>query len=392
MEQSRADQSRQSRPARITAATLILLALFLIPAPLLPPHRLAEAVQSTLGVQWKAAYLVATIGLQIAIYGALGLLAAFAVARAETIHRRLLHVVLLPAVTVAAAILIRSLVLGFVPIWINAVVPILACVAGTWFGLSLRSKRPWVAVVLLVLMAGGTLWTLLGPSSEELTRHTERQLKHLVAAGPQLPLGEEKIMAALRAAFAQDPGGTGDVDPVRQNRAAILALGLAVGDPRLARFVGLDPQSARTAFERLGSMTMRGREDWPRHFCLSAALAVLEHPLVSDAGGLMKEQMDALSRGSGFSFGDLAADRAGVRFAEAATHSEEAARTVRARIANGAIVDDIFPPVADLPENLTVEQFRLTYEGVGSPKYRQAVRDLEARLDRCALLSPVVPE
>jgi hypothetical protein len=138
-------------------------------------------------------------------------------------------------------------------------------------------------------------------------------------------------------------------------------------------------------------MTLRGREDWPRHFCLSAALAVLEHPLVSDAGGLMKEQMDALSRGSGFSFGDLAADRAGVRFAEAATSSEDAARAVRARLVAGATVDDIFPPVADLPENLTVEQFRLKYEGVGSPRYRQALRDLETRLDSCVLLaSPIV--
>jgi hypothetical protein len=392
MESSKADRSRESRPVRIAAATLILLALFLIPAPLLPPHRLAEAMQSGLGVQWKAAYLIAALGLQVVIYGALGLLAAFTVARAETIRLRLLHAFLVPVVTVAAAILIRSLILGFVPIWINAVVPILACVAGTWFGLSLRSKRPWVAVVLLVLMAGGALWTLLRPSSVELIRHTEARLRHLVAAGPQFPQGEEKIMAALRAAFAQVPDETTGVDLVQQNRAAILALGLAVGDPRIARFVGLDPQRARTAFDGLGGMRLRGREDWSRHFCLSAALAVLEHPLVSDAGGLMKEQLDALSRGSGFSFGDLAADRAGVKFAEAATRSGAAATAMRTRLLNGATVDDIFPPVADLPENLTVEQFRLKYEGVGSPKYRQAVRDLEARLDRCALLSPVVPE
>jgi hypothetical protein len=248
-----------------------------------------------------------------------------------------------------------------------------------------------LAIGLLVLMAGGTLWALLGTASEELNRDTERRLAKLAAAGPQLPGGEEKIMAAIRTAFAQDPGDTGNADPVRQNRAAILALGLGVGDPRLAHLVGLDPQIAFTAFEGLGGMTLRGREDWPRHFCLSAALAVLEHPLVSDAGGLMKEQMDALSRGSGFSFGDLAADRAGVRFAEAATSSEDAARAVRARLVAGATVDDIFPPVADLPENLTVEAFRLKYEGVGSPKYRQAVRDLEARLDSCVLLaSPIV--
>jgi len=52
--------------------------------------------------------------------------------------------------------------------------------------------------------------------------------------------------------------------------------------------------------------TLRGREDWPGHY--------LQHPLVSGAGRLMKEQLDALTRGSGFSFGDPAADRAGVRF------------------------------------------------------------------------------
>jgi hypothetical protein len=65
-----------------------------------------------------------------------------------------------------------------------------------------------------------------------------------------------------------------------------------------------------------------------------------------------------------------------------------AARAVRDRLANGATVDDIFPRVADLPENLTVEQFRLKYEGVGSPRYRQALRDLEVRLDSCILLTP----
>ena len=41
-------------------------------------------------------------------------------------------------------------------------------------------------------------------------------------------------------------------------------------------------------------------EDWARHSALSAALAVLEHPLVSDAAGLMKEELDALTHGSGF--------------------------------------------------------------------------------------------
>ena len=102
----------------------------------------------------------------------------------------------------------------------------------------------------------------------------------------------------------------------------------------------------------------------------------------------MKEQLDALARGSGFSFGDLAADRAGVRFATAATESEATAKAMQARLRNGFSVDDFFPPAADLPENLTVEQFRRDYGGVGSQRYRQKIREIETRLDRCVVFSP----
>jgi hypothetical protein len=38
--------------SRIAVAGVVVVALLVVPAPLLPPHRLAEAVQSTLGVGW----------------------------------------------------------------------------------------------------------------------------------------------------------------------------------------------------------------------------------------------------------------------------------------------------------------------------------------------------
>jgi hypothetical protein len=119
---------------------------------------------------------------------------------------------------------------------------------------------------------------------------------------------------------------------------------------------------------------------------LSAALALFEHPLISDAAGLMKEQLDALTRGSGFSFGDLAADRAGVRFAQVATTSETAARATRIRLQNAFVVDDFFPLV-DFPEDLTVEQFRREFGGVGSERYRRQIKQIETKLDSCAALS-----
>ena len=108
-------------------------------------------------------------------------------------------------------------------------------------------------------------------------------------------------------------------------------------------------------------MTLRGRLDWSKHYAMSAALAAAEHPLISDAGGLMKKQLDALTLGSGFSFGDLAADRAGVRFANAGTSSEAGAKSTQARAEECYDIDDLFPPIIDLPENLTLEQFRRNF-------------------------------
>jgi hypothetical protein len=128
---------------------------------------------------------------------------------------------------------------------------------------------------------------------------------------------------------------------------------------------------------------MRKRQDWAKHFSVSAALAVLESPWVSDAGGLVKEELDAYAHGSGFSFGDLAADRAGVRFAEAATRSDESARAVQKRLAASFAVDDYLPAIEDLPENLSKEQFQVRFGGAGSPAFRNLVRDIDGRLDAC---------
>jgi hypothetical protein len=132
---------------------------------------------------------------------------------------------------------------------------------------------------------------------------------------------------------------------------------------------------------------LRGREDWARHYTLSAALAVWQHPFISDAGGLIKEQLDALTHGSGFSFGDLAADRAGVKFAEAATRSETDAQVIRGRLQKGFVENDFFPRIEDLPENLTVEEFRSRYGGVGGPRYREQLEVIEQRLNQCAALA-----
>ena len=379
---------------KVAAVGVVLLALLVAPAPMLPPHRLAEAVQFLLGVSWKAAYLVAAVGLHIGFYGSLGVLMTFAVSRAATWRGRLVQIVVVPVVVVGVAVVIRSVKLGHLPMLGNAVIPIAACLFGVGLGLGLVYRAWKVTLCVAVVVIGAALGGLLGGASTEVSRATEAHLRRLVAAGPGLPPGEARFGTLLQTAFAPLPADSRWGKAVQHNRAAILALGIAVGHERLARLIGLHREAGlvRQA-AALGQGTMlRGRADWPRHYALSAALAVLEHPVVSDAGGLMKEQVDALARGSGFSFGDLTADRAGVRFATAATGSEAAAKAMQARLRSGFAVDDFFPTAADLPENLTVEQFRRDYGGVGSRRYRQMTEEIEARLDRCAGLSLQHPE
>ncbi|MGH9867415.1 MAG: hypothetical protein ACREAA_04520 [Candidatus Polarisedimenticolia bacterium] len=372
----------------VTGAAAVVLALLAVPAPLLPPQALAGAVQSTLGVGWKPAYLVTALALHAVLYGSLGMVAAFAVGPGTTRRARLLRLVAVPAALIALAVLIRSLKLGHVPMLSNALVPMTACALGAVMGLLFR-QHGWRGLgVAAAILSVGLLWSFFPGTSQELNRGTEAHLRRLVAAGAGLPSGEERFGALLRAAVVP-PSGPPPADPIEHNRAAILALGIAIGHERLARQAGLDRDSdlVRAAVALRPGTALREREDWARHFTLSAALAVTENPFLSDTGGLLKEELDALARGTGFSFGDLTADRAGVRFARAATASDRAALAMQSRLRDGFAADDFFPPAADLPENLTTEQFRSEYGGVGSKRYRRTVADIEARLDRCAGLS-----
>ena len=371
------------------AALVVLLALIIVPAPLLPPLALAGKVQSVLGIGWKGAYLVTAFALHIVLYGSLGALAAFAVGPAKKRRGRWLQLLILPLAVVGTAVLVRSLKLGHVPMLANAAVPMAACVLGVVIGLLFRQHGWRITLASTLVLVIGILWAYWPGVSSELSRTTEIQLRRIADASPGLPNGDERFGVLLQTVFAPMPSASNRSSAVEHNRAAILALGIALGHERLARYVGLNRNSelVRLAVNVRPDTTLRGRNDWARHYCLSAALAVVENSFISDAGGLVKEELDALTHGSGFSFGDLAADRAGVRFAEAATDSERSADAMQVRLQIAYAIDDFFPNISDLPENLTVEQFRQDYGGVGSQRYRQTVKEIESRLDQCPALA-----
>ena len=164
---------------------------------------------------------------------------------------------------------------------------------------------------------------------------------------------------------------------VLENRAALTALALLVNTLPQA------PRRAAPGTDAGYNVTLLGRQDTPLHFLISAALSAEGGAALADAVGLYKELSDSKG-GSGFSFNDLAADRAGTRLGRLAVRDPLA---FQARLAAGVQEDDLMPMVADLPESLTQHEFLRRYGGVGGAGYQQMLQDIEARLDRLALLA-----
>ena len=102
----------------------------------------------------------------------------------------------------------------------------------------------------------------------------------------------------------------------------------------------------------IGSPTVHDRRDLAQHFAVSCALAVVVGSHGAEIAGISKELSDARG-GSGFSFADLAADFAGIRFADSVTESKVSLN----RLAECFTVADYLPPHTGLPEGLSWDKF-----------------------------------
>ena len=193
----------------------------------------------------------------------------------------------------------------------------------------------------------------------------------------QAPTSLACYMSPVFAVAQERSRGKSAVD---ENRAAILALAMYFGDNRfelLLRDVKTgdiddgDYPSSQVKLER--------RHDWVQHFTTTAGIQVAAGSGISNFIGEAKEISDA-DGPSGFSFTDIAADRAGVRFAEVATRSESSARKLQAALADGATEAEFFPKVGDLPEGLSESQFKSDYGDLDTPKYNAMVDKIDARI------------
>lgn len=167
-------------------------------------------------------------------------------------------------------------------------------------------------------------------------------------------------------------------DAAAENRAAIVVLTLFANGRGLPSVL---PAAQTWPRARPLRLLLGGREDFPRHFLVSAALVVETTGALALAIGLAKEVADARG-GSGFSFNDMAANRAGTRFGELAIR---APAKLQALLAPGVTDADLMPAWADLPEFLPEAEFVRRYGGVGAPPYEAMMAEIDRRVDALRL-------
>jgi hypothetical protein len=237
---------------------------------------------------------------------------------------------------------------------------------------SLQLSYRWQADSLDRALA--TLW----PAAEQ--QRIEAYQRRLVAvAATQVPGASLSLADLLPPLFALAHERTVQGEPAAaENRAAVLTAALHANHRRWAQVM---PAARNWPQARPLTVTLAGREDFPLHFLISAVLAIEGGGPLADAIGVDKELADAKS-GSGFSFNDIAADRAGSRFGLLA---KQAPLQLQAAMGAGLKERDFMPDVADLPEFMREADFIRRYGGVGAPGYRAMMKDIEARLDGLAV-------
>ncbi len=169
-----------------------------------------------------------------------------------------------------------------------------------------------------------------------------------------------------------------DASPAQQ-RAALLVIGAHLADKSLAEII--PGENGWLAAPPL-KIILHNRFDSAQHFVISAMISAWSDGNFADAIGLFKETLDK-EQGSGFSFADLAADRAGTRFGNLVRREDG---NLAQRLQGATITDDtLMPSPAGLPEFLNRADFAARFGDQNSPAYQQQISLIESRLQALPL-------
>ena len=165
---------------------------------------------------------------------------------------------------------------------------------------------------------------------------------------------------------------------IEENKMAITTVNEYVNNAEETKKF-LSATTSKPTTEKRYSTFLYKRIDLAQHFIGSAAITASVNGQVAKVIGEEKELSDAQG-GSGFSFIDLAADKAGTRFGEMATSSPENARKIQKAMSGIKDYSDFMPDPRDLPEHMDEAEFKQRYQSIDSPAYQEISKQIDARI------------
>jgi len=164
---------------------------------------------------------------------------------------------------------------------------------------------------------------------------------------------------------------------INENKIIIMTVNRYVNKPEIQRYLPLDDKLWYAAY-------LYKRNDMAKHFMISALLTIVGNGSLAIMLGEEKELRDA-KLGSGFSFIDLAGDKAGIRFGQMATDSPKSARRLQKLMAKIKDYRVFMPEVRDLPENITDKEFKVKFNSIYSPSYQLMLKNIDSRISALPL-------
>jgi hypothetical protein len=164
---------------------------------------------------------------------------------------------------------------------------------------------------------------------------------------------------------------------IEENKIAIIAVNNYVNRKETKKFFSFNTSKLKD--QKRYPTFLYKRTDLAQHFIGSAAITASVDGQIAKVVGEEKELSDAQG-GSGFSFIDLAADKAGTKFGEIATSSPESARKTQQAMSKIKDYSDFMPDPTDLPEHMDDAEFKQRYQSVDSDIYQELSKQIDARI------------
>ncbi|PPD33670.1 MAG: hypothetical protein CTY19_06930 [Methylomonas sp.] len=196
------------------------------------------------------------------------------------------------------------------------------------------------------------------------------------------PAWRLSLMNLLQPLFLSAYQRSNEDTAIQENRAVIIAVGSYIFKHELRRYLPLG-----LVYSKEYPVFAYKRIDIPQHFIASALFATVDASLLGEQLGVDKELGDA-EQGSGFSFIDLTADRAGTRFGQLAIASPKQARQLQRTLSEAKDYTTIIPDPQDLPEHMDEQSFRSRYGSTESKAYQDTIKEIDKRIDGLPLYQP----